>query len=159
ADGNSVAMVRAVDGANQLEYPPGHVVYRTPGWLGNLRVAPDNRSLAFVEHPVRHDSAGTVGIVDAGGRVRLLTPHWSNVRGIAWHPKTGEIWFTAAAEGSYAKSLWAVTPSGRLRQVGGAPGDWRLEDISPDSRILLSLESYRLEIAGRLAHPDAGWGT
>ncbi len=150
-DGNSVAVVRAVDGANQLEFPPGRVVYRTSAWLSNLRVAPDNRSLAFVEHPVRHDSAGSVALVDASGRLRSLTRRWSNIRGLAWHPTSQEIWFTAAAEGSYTKSLWSVTPSGKLRNVNRAPGDWRLEDISPDSRVLLLLEKYRLEVAASVA--------
>lgn len=156
ADGNSVAIVRAVDGANQLEFPPGRVVYRTSGWLSNLRVAPDNRSLAFVEHPVRHDNAGAVCLVDAGGRLLVLTSRWSNIRGVAWHPATREIWFTAAAEGSYAKSLWAVTPAGNLRQVGLAPGDWRLEDIGADGRVLLLLENHRLEIGAHAGASEAG---
>ena len=51
SDGSTVALVRAVEGVNQIEFPPGHVLYRTPGWLGSIRVSPRNDVIAFFEYP------------------------------------------------------------------------------------------------------------
>jgi DNA-binding winged helix-turn-helix (wHTH) protein len=32
-DGTKLALVRAAKGRNQIEYPPGNVIYTTPGWV------------------------------------------------------------------------------------------------------------------------------
>src|SRR5262249_15837490 len=39
-DGTKLAVVRAVNGQNLLEFPIGNVLYRTSGWLGNVRLSP-----------------------------------------------------------------------------------------------------------------------
>src|SRR5207244_5150812 len=48
------------------------------------------------------------------------------------------------------RSMWAVRRDGRLRTVGQAPGILTLRDIGPDGRVLLSVESRRLEMAGAM---------
>ena len=72
SDGRRMALVRVVAGAQQVEFPEGRVLYRTAGWLSNLRVAPGDDSVAFIEHPVRHDDAGAIRIVDVHGNVVTL---------------------------------------------------------------------------------------
>jgi Tol biopolymer transport system component len=146
SDGSRLALVRVVAGAQQLEFPEGRVLYHTSGWLSNLRVAPGDDSVAFIEHPVRHDDAGAIRIVDARGNAVTLADGWTSASGLAW--RTGdEIWFTAA-RGNAPRSVWAVRRDGRLRTVGQAPGILTLRDIGPDGRVLLSVESRRLEMAG-----------
>jgi DNA-binding winged helix-turn-helix (wHTH) protein len=152
-NGRDLAIVRAVAGENQIEFPIGHVVSRTPGWISSLRISPRNDQIAYLEHPVRHDDAGSVKVVDRNGTVRTLSGGWSNVAGLAWHPRTGEVWFTAARDG-VAKSLWAVTPRAALRPVAQAPGNLNLRDIASDGRVLVSRDSHRLEIAGHLKGDD-----
>src|SRR5262245_14444378 len=149
SDGTRLALVRVVAGAQQLEFPEGRVLYRTSGWLSNLRVAPGDDSVAFIEHPVRHDDAGAIRIVNARGNAVTLADGWASASGLAW--KTGdEIWFTAARDNA-PRSVWAVRRDGRLRTVGQAPGILTVRDIGPDGRVLLSVESRRLEMAGAIA--------
>ena len=94
-----LAVVRAIDGVNQLEFPIGTVLHKTSGWISSIRMAPHDGRIAFIEHPVRHDNRGTVKIVDPNKPVRALTVEWSNAGGVAWHPRLNEVWFTASREG------------------------------------------------------------
>jgi WD40 repeat protein len=149
-EGNRLAIARAVDGVNQLEFPVGTPIERTPGWIGNIRVSSDGASLAFVEHPVRNDTLGTVKLAERGREVRTLTGEWTNIGGLAWHPSGNEIWFTASRGGG-PKSLWAVTISGQLRPVLQTAGTMTLRDIAPDGRALLSRETEELEMAAVIA--------
>ena len=148
-EGSRLALVRAVDGAQQLEFPLGHVLYRTSGWIGNIRVSPFDNRIAFVDHPVRHDDAGKVKLVDAAGNPQTLASGWASVSGLAWR-SARELWFTGTRDSS-PRSLWAVTMHGNVRSVGQAPGILTLRDISPDGRVLLTVESRRLEMAGRIS--------
>src|SRR5207302_2995356 len=149
ADGNRLAVVRVVAGAQQLEYPLGHVLYRTAGWLSNIRIAPWDGAVAFIDHPVRHDDAGAVKIVDSAGTLRTLSEGWANLSGMAWK-NAGELWFTATRDHT-PRSVWSVTTGGRLRAVGQAPGMLTLRDIAADGRLLLTIEARRLEMAGWIA--------
>ncbi len=152
-DGAKLALVRAANGQNQVEYPAGNIVYRTSGSLSNLRISPLSDSLAFVEHPIRHDDAGRVRLI-SGGENKVLGGDWASISGLAWRPSGGEIWFTASRDEG-PRSVWAVSRSGRLRGVAEAPGVLTLRDISPDGRILVSRDVRRLEISGKLAGEDA----
>jgi DNA-binding winged helix-turn-helix (wHTH) protein/Tol biopolymer transport system component len=141
-----LALVRAVEGANQLEFPPGTVLHRTSGWMSGVRVSPSGDRLAFIEHPVRHDNRGTLKVIESGGAARALTREWANAGGIAWHPQTNDVWFTASPDGS-PKSLWKVTLSGDVRQVASIAGTMTLRDIAPDGRGLASRDTQQLEMA------------
>jgi len=50
-DGTNVAIVHDVAARKRLEFPLGKVLYEADGWIGNPRVAPDGKSVAFVDHP------------------------------------------------------------------------------------------------------------
>ncbi len=141
-----LAIVRAADGMNQLEFPVGRVLHRTSGWIGGIRIAPRGERIAFIEHPVRHDNRGTVRVIDAGQPARSLTPEWADAGGLAWHPRTNELWFTASRDGE-PKSLWAVTLSGGVRSVTQIAGTMTLRDIADDGRALVTRETEQLEMA------------
>jgi DNA-binding winged helix-turn-helix (wHTH) protein len=149
SDSARLAVVRVVAGAQQLEFPEGRILHHTSGWLSNLRVSPADDAVAFIEHPVRHDDAGAIRIVDARGNVATLAAGWASASGLAWKNRD-EIWFTAARDNA-PRSVWAVRRDGGLRAVGQAPGVLTLRDIAPDGRALLSVESRRLEMAGAMA--------
>ena len=148
-DGSKLALVRAGKGRSQIEYPPGNIIYSTSGWISNVRVSPVSEALAFVEHPVRHDEAGRVRLIAAGAN-SVLGGDWLNISGLAWHPSGKEIWLTASRDEG-PRSVWAVSPSGKLRSVASAPGVLTLRDIAPDGKVLVSRDVRRLEIAGKLA--------
>ncbi|MSO61500.1 MAG: serine/threonine protein kinase [Acidobacteria bacterium] len=47
-DGSKLAVIRAAAGSVRLEYPPGQVRYeKSPGYLSDLRVSPDDTRIAF----------------------------------------------------------------------------------------------------------------
>src|SRR5205807_4671576 len=147
-DGSKLALVKAAKGRSQIEYPSGNVVYSTSGWISNLRFSPGPEALAFVEHMVRHDEAGRVRLI-ASGANSVLGGDWVSISGLAWHPSGKEIWLTASRDEG-PRSVWAVSPSGKLRSVASAPGVLTLRDIAPDGRVLISRDVRRLEIAGKL---------
>ncbi len=142
-----LAIVRAIEGVNQLEFPAGTIIHRTSGWISSVRVSPSGDRIAFIEHPVRHDNRGTVKLADADGTVRSLSDEWADAGGIAWHPSRGEIWFTASPDNT-PKSLWAMTPSQKPRPIAHIAGVLTLRDIAPDGSALVSRDTARLEMAG-----------
>jgi len=135
---------------SRLEYPIGHVLYETAGAISNIRFSPSGDRIAFIDHPSQWDDRGSVCIVDLAGHKTNLSPEWASVAGLAWNPHSGEVWFTAAKEG-ISRGLWAVSTSGKLRQVLSVPGSLNLQDISSDGRALLAMGNERvaMEIAGK----------
>jgi len=160
ADGSRLAVVRAVDGVNQLEFPPGHLLYRTSGWISSIRTSPQGERIAFIEHPVRHDDRGSVMLAEAGRAVRTLSGEWAGAAGLAWLPSGDEVWFTATRDNA-PKSLWAVSRSGKLRPVAQIAGTMTLRDIAPDGRVLAARETRLLEmaalVAGEAALQNLSW--
>jgi Tol biopolymer transport system component len=149
-DGSELAVVRTEGGRRRLEFPPGKVLYETAGNISSLRFSPDGELIAFSDHPYPSDDRGSVAVIDRSGKVRKLTSEWQSVRGLAWSPNGGEIWF-AASEAGFARALYAVTTAGRLRVLLRAPGDLVLGDVSPAGRAVVAREESRI---GILAHVD-----
>jgi hypothetical protein len=114
-----------------------------------VRVSPGDDAIAFIEHPVRHDDAGSIRLVDTRGNATMLADDWASASGLAWK-NHDEIWFTAARDNA-PRSVWAVRRDRQVRSVGQAPGVLTLRDIAQDGRVLLSVESRRLEMAGAIA--------
>jgi len=145
-DGKTTAVVRRANGKVQLEYPAGHVIYSTAGFLDYVRISPSGNGLAFLEHPVYDDDRGWVAVIDAAGNHRKLTQEFAgSLQGLAWSRSGTEIWFTAAGEGADLQ-LYAVNLSGKQRPILKTPQRTRILDIAPDGRVLVSNEEYRREI-------------
>jgi WD40 repeat protein len=155
-----LAIVRAIDGINQLEFPGGTVMYRTSGWISSVRVSARGDRIAFIEHPVRHDNRGTVKMVDAAGAVTMLGDEWANAGGLAWHPSREEIWLTASRDDT-PKALWAVSSGRKPRPLAQIAGEMTLRDIAPDGTALVSRDTARLEMAvpgdGEQPERDLSW--
>jgi Tol biopolymer transport system component/predicted Ser/Thr protein kinase len=137
-DGTSLAVAHQAGNRNRLEYPIGKVLYDAPGWVSNIRVSPDGRLVAFIDHPQRGDNFGNVKVVDTSGKVLLTGPF--AIRGLAWSPRGDEIW-------SSGRGIWATSVSGKRRLIWNSPGAF-LQDIARDGRALLDVNSSRREIVG-----------
>jgi hypothetical protein len=146
-DGESLAVVREVDGRFRLEYPVGTVLYETDGWLSNVRVRPGGDLVAFVEHRLRGDNLGKVALVDRRGGYRVLDE--GDSQGLAWTPSGDEVW------SSGGNSLVALTVSGQRRVVYTSPDLIWLQDISNDGRVLVAGETIRREMIGRVPGENA----
>ena len=138
-----LAVVHHVNARTRLEFPIGKVLYETTGDISYIRFSPDGRKIAFMDHPALWDDRGFVSVVDLSGHKKTLTKQWGSEDGLAWSSNGGEIWFTAADRG-YDRDLWAVTSSGKLRQVLSAAGGLTVHDIAGDGRVLVSFDNERL---------------
>jgi eukaryotic-like serine/threonine-protein kinase len=143
-----LAVVHHVADSSRLEYPIGHVIYETNGWIGDIHFSPNGDKIAFMNHPTLFEDGGAVCVIDlANGKVRTLSEGWESADGLAWQPSGQEIWFTAIEEGSN-RNLMAVDLSGRRRLLLDLTSGMTLQDIASDGRILVALNTERLELAG-----------
>jgi hypothetical protein len=79
ADGMALAVVRRVGMLEQLEFPLGHIVYKTSGFISDIRMSPAGDRIAFADHPLFADDAG--GGVDSGSRRAAHGPvNWLHCR-------------------------------------------------------------------------------
>ncbi len=159
-NGRDLAVVRSDSGKAVLEFPIGVKLYETSGSVSYPRVSPKGDLVAFLDHPIPDDNRGTVAVIDRSGRKRTLTPTWAAAEGLAWHPSGDEIWFGATPHG-YSRAVHAVTLAGKTRVVVRAPGKLTLHDISPDGRVLVTRETWRIGIfarpPGEPAERDVSW--
>jgi Tol biopolymer transport system component len=146
-DGKELAIVRVVGGKRRLEYPVGHVLFETAGWISYPRMSPKGDSIAFLEHPSQDDDQGVVSIIDLKGQKRVLATGWESEQGLAWSPKGDEVWFSATRAG-LERHIYAVSLSGRLRLAYQTLGGVTVHDIAPDGRVLLTRDDNRAGMIG-----------
>ncbi len=151
-DGAELAVVRRAGGLEQLEFPAGHVLYKTSGFISDIRFSPDGARIAFADHQLFADDAGAVSVVDRAGQRTVLWDGFTSVRGLAWSVDGTEVWFTAGRGGMESSdALYAVTPAGRQRVVLASPKRMKLYDIAPDGRVLLGVEMMDRRVEALLA--------
>ena len=146
-DGTNVAVVHEVGARKRLEFPLGKVLYDADGWIGNPRVAPDGKSVAFVDHPQQGDDGGAVAVVDLAGKKKMLSDGWDSVQGLAWSPDGSEIWFTATRTGG-DRSLYATDQSGKVRLLARVPGELTILDVGKEGNVLLTRGNDRAGMIG-----------
>ena len=134
----------AVVRKGQIEFPVGKVLLpssETARVVG-LRFSPDGRQIAFIES--ERGSGFAVGVVDLSGRKKILSPGWEIVSSLAWHPGTGELWFSGRKLniGIGVVELHAVSPAGVERLVAQNPQLLIVEDIARDGRVLARSDDW-----------------
>ncbi len=140
-DGESLAVVREVDGRVRLEYPIGNVLHATDGYISLLRVRPQGDMVAFMDHPIRGDNVGRMLVLDLDGEIVL--DNQPGVFGLAWTPDGSEVWGTRNGN-----TIIGFAMDGSERVVFQSPGLIALQDISDDGRVLVTLANNRREIVG-----------
>jgi Tol biopolymer transport system component len=126
-------------GEQQLEYPAGHVLYKSSGWMSYPRFSPKGDKIAFFEHPLG-DFSGSIAVFDLAAQKKLdISTDWKSLKGLAWNPKNDEIWFGGSKVGRLL-SINAVSLSGLVRmkvyEVAGMGA--RVDDISDDGKMLIT---------------------
>lgn len=144
-DGKSLAVVRNMNGRERLEFPLGHVLYETFGWISHPRISPDGSKIAFLDHPTEADDRGAVAVVDMGGHKRDLSTGWESEEGLAWTPDGKNVWFSATKSG-LQRRIYAVDLNGKVQLRYSAPGGVTLADIAADGRVLLTRDEPRAGI-------------
>jgi len=148
-DGKQLAVVHVVGARERLEYPIGHVLYETSGWIADPRISLDGKYIAFLDHPALGDDTGSVAMVDLNGKKTTLASGGTSAEGLAWSPNGEEVWFGAIRKAS-ARGLYAVTPSGHVRELAHAPGMLSLLAVSRDGQVLAARDTWRREMFGLL---------
>ncbi len=146
-DGKTLAIVRDEAGKQRLEFPVGHVLYETTGWVGHPRVSPKGDQVAFLDHPNYKDDRGVVSVIDLAGHKKVLSSGWESEEGLAWSPRGNEVWFSATETG-LQRRIYAADLAGHVRLAFRAPGGVTLQDIAPDGRLLLTRDEQRAGIMG-----------
>jgi len=141
-DGKELAVARYVGSRCRLEYPIGRVLYEPVAWVSNVRVSPDGRMVAFLDHPQLGDNSGTVRVVDEKGKLKVAGPRAGT--GLAWSPRGDEVWSSPP--------LQATSLSGRTRIPWSFLGAQdAIYDISSRGRVLFTRRTSRREIIGSAA--------
>ncbi|HUK24487.1 MAG TPA: protein kinase [Terriglobales bacterium] len=139
-----LAVVHFSENQSRLEFPIGKVLARSAGWIDNIRFSPDGDKIAYMDHPINWADAGSVCVTDLEGNKTVLSSGWQSEDGLDWSPGGSEIWFTATRGSGSRRALWAVSPSGRLREVLSVPASFTLQDIAPDGRVVITLDAERM---------------
>ena len=159
-DGSTMAIVHVENNEDRLEYPIGKVLYRTSGYVSDLRVSPDGTKVAFMDHQQKYDDRGWVRVVDAAGKVTTLAGEFWGEEGLAWLPDGSSVLFAAndrsnAAEKSvgdlsYQIRTAAIAHPGTSIPALTSPGDFTIHDISADGRWLATRDDIRYGVGARL---------
>lgn len=161
-DGRQLAVARRSDHGFRIEYPIGQTLYESSAWFSHLRISPAGDQLAFLEHPFEGDNFGHVSVVDLTGSARQVTDDLYMSWGLAWHPRTGEIWYSAApvnARQGQGAMIYGVSTGAEPREVFSAPGTAFLHDIAADGTVLMTHEIFRRRIVGHIdgSNRDLSW--
>ena len=162
-DGSALAVVRNVDGIDQLEYPLGRVLFRPKAndgtGLGFARVAPDGERIAFIHYMDPQSLVGRLCVLDRRGTPSALTDRYVNIHGLAWHGEA--VWFSASDDRPLFRSLHAVAPGHTQRTVARMPVNVTLWDVAADGRLLIAQTDDRTamisRIAGEVHDRDLSW--
>ena len=150
-----LAAVRDMVRVRRLEFPLGHAVYETAGWIDNVRVSHDGKRVAFADHPLRSDDRGDVVVADASGTVTRVARDLSAARGLVWGPGDREVWSSLNGQ------ISAHGMDGARRTVYSDPRTLVLLDVAADGRVLIAADQRRAGLSGRLegdtAERDLTW--
>jgi Tol biopolymer transport system component len=149
-DGENLAAVISGGGGARLEYPIGKVVYRTAGFIFDMRASPDGEVIAVEEtRPVTFQGgSGWIGLIDRSGKRTTVYDGWVRNCGVAWLPGGKEFVFAIPdSSGSY-REVYAASRSGKKRLLGRFAGAMTLHDVSRDGRLLFAREDVRILTIG-----------
>jgi DNA-binding winged helix-turn-helix (wHTH) protein len=154
-DGSKLAVIHYTNDRCTLEFPLGNVLYQTIGdaWLSHPRVSPRGDQIAFLEHPMGggDDDNGLVAVIDLAGHKKTLSGEFGTISGVAWDSAADAIWFSAVESGqSGPRALFRVTTTGQQVLVRRESGNVTLHDVSRDGHLLLTRDTFRGEVFGRI---------
>jgi len=134
----------AVVRQGQIEFPIGKVLLPASGdaHFYALRFSPDGRRIAFLQTEGKGEAQ--LGVVDLAGKKTMLSTGWETITSLAWHPRTGEIWFSGrrVGVGIGVVDLHAITLSGKERLVAQNPQLIVVQDVAADGRVLARSDDW-----------------
>ncbi len=164
-DGREIAIVRRVGAEDTLQLlpaeknidqPAGKPIHQVEGFIKQPRFSRTGEAIAFLQ---RSGGDESVEIVTRLGERQTLVRGLTGVTGLAWSASGREVFFTVTSHGK--TELHAVTTLRVQRWVAEAPGEWKLNDVSPDGRVLMTQDhtnGYTIGAAmGEQPERDFSW--
>jgi len=153
-DGQSLAVVRWIDGRCRIEYPLGTLLYEPtpPAWVSYVRVSPQGDRLAFAEHPTPGDLRGVAVIMDLKGGRRPASGEFSTLLGLAWIPDAEGLVISGTRKGA-EQGVYRDT-SGQERVVARSSKTMEILDAGSGGRVIARGGIISTVIMGRA--PGAG---
>jgi serine/threonine protein kinase/Tol biopolymer transport system component len=149
-DDNTFVVVRTIDGRRRVEFPVGTSLFETTGWVDSPRVSPDGRRVAFAEHPILGDDRGWAMVVDtATKRAERLSAEYASLRGVVWHPTSGEVYVGAGSQ------IEVIGRDATPRVIARTTEGNYLHDVARDGRLLVTYSTF--ELRAHLLLPTGEW--
>jgi hypothetical protein len=159
-DGSALAIIHEVGGKDRLEYPIGHVLYESPGYLSDPRVSPRGDQIALFEHPYRWDDRGSVIVVGREGRRTVLSQGYDGLEGLAWTPDARAVLFSGGLRGLVIQ-VREVDLGGRVRSVLPSAGTLTMQDVARNGHWLVTRDEQQDRVfaraPGATASRDLSW--
>ena len=143
----------AVSLFDRLEYPIGMVLARAQpnGFISSVRVSPDGKLVAFLDHPRQDSDRAIVTVVDRAGHKRAVSTEWAGLGHLLWSPGGDEVFFAPLGR----RETRGMDLSARTRATPWIPA---LDDVSREGLFLdtgMLGEGYRGVVRG-LVPSDPG---
>jgi eukaryotic-like serine/threonine-protein kinase len=164
-DGSSLAIVRRVAGLDQLEYPIGTILYKSAGYVSDIRISPDGKRVLFMDHESANDDRGWVRIAD-GTTITTVAGEFSTENGTAWTPDGTRVLFSGGQDDQINR-VWiadAPAPGGpppSRRLAVGTPGAMVVLDVAADGTLLTASDNRRYHVGAKVrtstTEQDLSW--
>jgi serine/threonine protein kinase len=159
-DGKELAIATRVAGLAQLEYPIGKVLYKTAGYVSDIRVAPDGAHVLFMDHQTQNDNRGWVKMVDSTGTVTTLAGEFQAEAGAAWSADGRSVFYSIidSQEPVFSiRRLEVAQPSASASRRSAVPSSASMTilDASPDGSLLTLSDRSRAEVGVKLRRESA----
>ena len=151
-DGSKLAVIHDVDGKDRLEYPIGTVLFESAGYLSDVRVSPNGDRVALMEHPLKYDDRGVVGVIDLHGKHQVLTSEYWGMQGLAWSPQGDRILFAGALDAGFYQ-LHSVDFSGHDRLILPNAGSLTMHDVASSGRWLIARDDRMVRLFVKPSEP------
>jgi eukaryotic-like serine/threonine-protein kinase len=141
-DGKNLAVVDSLGDKRRLEFPIGTVVFESTGFISPPRFSRRGDRILFANDWV-------LLMADLKTRkVRTLSKR-RTLSGFSWAPGEEEIWMCVISGGT--SELRGLHPGGAERVLATLPGEFILQDVDGNGRVLLEKVTERTEMLGHAA--------
>ncbi|MDE3136986.1 MAG: protein kinase [Acidobacteriota bacterium] len=148
-DGSQLAVIRSENGEGRLEFPIGKVLYRTAGYLSDLRFSPSGNLIAFFDHPFRYDDRGRLVVVDFAGHTRSSSGNFQSLEGIAW-AKNGEgLYFSSCCVAGANTAIEFTSLPGKTQELVTAAGNLFVLDANSEGNLLATENTFEYRVMAK----------
>jgi Tol biopolymer transport system component len=152
ADGAALAVVRSVQGRERLEFPIGTVLFESAHFMGRPRFSRQGDRILFAD-------GYALAVADLKARRVRTLKEPDHLSGYGWSPSGDEIWMSVVSGAT--SEVRAFRPGGPERVLVSLPGEFLLQDISRDGRVLVERRWGRAEMIvvgpGQSAERELSW--